>query len=92
MPLKNKVAIVTGGNSGIGLVDAAVERFGLAGAKDFSTLVVLGRGINHRQRHLDCAVVKAQLRQFARLRQLVTPLAVPANTGSPDLIAVRSAR
>src|SRR5262249_48684263 len=44
-----------------------------AGAKGFSTLVVFGRGINHRQRHLDWAVVTPQLRQFARLRQLVTP-------------------
>src|SRR5262249_47429627 len=39
--------------------------------------------INHRQRHLDWAVVTAQLRQFARLRQLVTPFGCSSKHWQP---------
>src|SRR5262249_42978462 len=54
-----------------------------AGAKGFWRLVVFGRGINNRKRHPAWPVAPAQLSQFARLRQLVTPFGCSSKHWQP---------
>ena len=101
MPLKNKVATVTGGNNGIG--QAIVLKLARQEASMVIDYVVHPEATETLEQEVSklgsqSIGVAADVNKCADLEKLVDAChpapdrTQPAHTGSPDLIAVRSAR